>query len=129
MAGTFSVEWLPDGVLLQRRTGMLTVEQAREYVAAVEQAVANRPSPWGAVVDTRSAGAQSEEVQLIIQGLIQFVVSKDVKRVALVSTSAVTGMQQRRNTTSPGMHDPATVGFFSDFDEAVADVRRLLVGG
>jgi hypothetical protein len=127
MTGTFSVEWLSDGVLLQRRTGMLTVEQANDYVAAVELAIASRPSPWGAVVDTRSASPQTEEVQSIIQGLIQFVVASDVKRVALVSTSVVTGLQQRRITTGPGMHDPATVGFFTDFDEAVADVRSLLL--
>jgi hypothetical protein len=127
MAGTFNVEWLPGGVLLQRRTGMLTPEQARDYVAAVELAVASRPTPWGSVVDTRNATAQSEEVQSIIQDLIQFVVSHDVKRVALVSTSVVTGLQQRRITIGPGMHDPSTVGFFTDYDEAVADVRRLLI--
>lgn len=126
MSGTFAVEWLPGGILLQRRTGQLTVEQAHDYAAAVEQALVGRPSPWGAVVDAREAGAQTEEVQSIIQGLIQLVESQGVKRVAMVSTSVVTGLQQRRITTAPGMHDPASVGFFSNFEEAVEDVRKAL---
>jgi hypothetical protein len=122
MAGTFSVEWLPGGVLLQRRTGLLTPDQAKAYVAAVEQAVQNAPARWGAVVDTREALAQTDEVQQVIQRLIQFVITKNVERVAVVSTSAITGNQQRRITTAPGMHDPSTVTFHGDYDEAL-DVR------
>lgn len=128
MAGSFVVEWLPDGILLQRRTGRFTVAEARDYVAAVEAAIASRPSPWGVVVDGREAAVQTEEVQAIIQDLIQYVVAHGVQRVAMVSTSVVTGMQQRRITTAPGMHDPSTVGFFTDFDEALADVRAALLG-
>ena len=126
MAGTFEVEWLPGGILLQRRAGLFTVEQARAYVAAVEKAVKAAPPAWGAVIDTRSAPAQTEDVQEIIQRLIQFVVAKKVQRIALVSTSVVTGLQQRRITTAPGMHDPSTVAFYSDFDEALAAVRSAL---
>jgi hypothetical protein len=122
MAGTFSIEWLPGGVLLQRRAGLLTTEQAEAYVAAVKKAIQNAPARWGAVVDTREAVAQTDEVQRIIQGLIQFVVTKNVKLVAIVSTSAITGIQQRRITTAPGMHDPSTLRFHSDYDEALADV-------
>ena len=128
MPGTFTVEWLPGGVLLQRRTGQLTVDQAHEYAAAVEHALDSRPSPWGAVVDGTDAGAQTEEVQAIIQDLIQVVVSRDVKRVAMVSSKVVVGLQQRRITTAPGMHDDSTVTFFSDVDAAVADVRSALAG-
>jgi hypothetical protein len=128
MPGTFAVEWLPGGILLQRRTGVLTVDQANEYAAAVELALASRPSPWGAVVDGRGASAQIDEVQTVIQSLIHFVMSRDVRRVAMVSTSVVTGLQQRRITLGPGLHDASTVGFFTDFDEAVADVRSALAG-
>jgi hypothetical protein len=79
------------------------------------------------VVDGRDAGVQVEQVQDIIQQIIQFVVSQGVSRVAMVvASSAVTGMQQRRLTTSPGMHDAETIGFFTDFDEAVADVTQAL---
>jgi hypothetical protein len=127
MAGTFSVEWMPGGVLLQRRTGLLTAEQANGYVDAVKEAVKTAPARWGAVVDAREAVAQNEDVQAIIQSLIQYVVSKNVKRVAIVTTSAVTGIQQKRITTAPGMHDPSTVAFYSDFDAAVADVRKALM--
>ncbi len=127
MAGTFSVEWMPGGVLLQRRTGLLTAEQANGYVDAVKEAVKSAPARWGAVVDAREAVAQNEDVQAIIQSLIQYVVSKNVKRVAIVTTSAVTGIQQKRITTAPGMHDPSTVAFYSDFDAAVADVRKALM--
>lgn len=127
MAGTFSVEWMPGGVLLQRRTGLLTAEQANGYVAAVKEAVKTAPARWGAVVDAREAVAQNEDVQAIIQSLIQYVVSKNVKRVAIVTTSAVTGIQQKRITTAPGMHDPSTISFYSDFDAAVADVRKALM--
>lgn len=126
MAGTFSVEWLPGGVLLQRRSGLFTPDQANDYVAAVKLAVKDAPARWGAVVDARTAVAQTDEVQEIIQHLIQFVVSKNVKRVAIVSTSAVTGIQQKRITTAPGMHDPSTIAFYSDYDAAVADVRSAV---
>jgi len=126
MTGSFNVEWLPSGVLLQTRTGTLTVQQAEQYVAAVKLEVAKAPSPWGAVIDTRGAAAQSEEVQEVIQRLIKFVVANKVARIAMVSTSAITAMQQRRVTTAPGMHDPSTVSFHQDLDEAVADVRNAL---
>ncbi len=126
MTGSFNVQWLPGGVLLQTRTGSLTVQQAEQYAAAVKSEVSKAPSPWGAVVDTRGAAAQSEEVQEVIQGLIKFVVAANVARIAMVSTSAITAMQQRRVTTAPGMHDPSTVSFHQDLDEAVAEVRNAL---
>jgi hypothetical protein len=126
MTGSFNVEWLPGGVLLQTRTGTLTVQQAEQYVAAVKLEVSKAPSPWGAVIDTRGAAAQSEEVQEVIQRLIKFVVANKVARIAMVSTSAITAMQQRRVTTAPGMHDPSTVSFHQDLDEAVAEVRNDL---
>jgi|SRR5450631_416978 len=123
MAGSFKVEWLPGGVLLQTRTGSLTVEQAEQYIAAAKLAIAKAPGRWGAVVDTRGAPAQSEEVQELIQSLIKFVVANKVVRIAMVSTSVITTMQQRRVTTAPGMHDPSTVSFHQDLDEAIAQVR------
>lgn len=126
MTGSFKVEWLDGGILLQTRTGTLTVEQAEQYVAAVKREVSKAPSPWGAVIDTRGAPAQSEEVQAVIQGLIKFVVASKVARIATVSTSAITAMQQRRVTTAPGMHDPSTVSFHHDLDAAVAEVRNAL---
>jgi hypothetical protein len=126
MTGSFNVEWLPGGVLLQTRTGTLTVAQAEQYVAAVKLEVAKAPSTWGAVIDTRGAAAQSEEVQEVIQRLIKFVVAHRVARIAMVSTSAITAMQQRRVTTAPGMHDPSTVSFHQDLDEAVTEVRTAL---
>lgn len=126
MTGAFDVEWLPGGILLQTRTGTLTVQQAEQYVAAVKLEVSKAPSPWGAVIDTRGAPAQSEEVQVVIQRLIKFVVANKVARIAMVSTSVITGMQQRRVTTAPGMHDPSTVSFHQDLDEAVAEVRNAL---
>jgi hypothetical protein len=126
MAGTYTVEWLPGGVLLQRRTGLFTLEEANGYVAAVKAAVRSAPVPWGAVVDAREAVAQNEDVQAVIQGLIQYVVSKNVRRVAIVTKSALTGIQQKRITVAPGMHDPNTVGFHHDYDAALADVRAAL---
>jgi hypothetical protein len=126
MPGSFNVEWLPGGVLLQTRTGTLTVAQAEQYVAAAKLEIAKAPARWGAVIDTRAAGAQSEEVQEVIQRLIKFVVANKVVRIAMVSTSAITTMQQRRVTTAPGMHDPSTVAFHQDLDEAIADVRNAL---
>ena len=126
MAGSFNVEWLPGGVLLQTRTGLLTVQEAEQYVAAVKREIAKAPSPWGAVVDTRNAAAQSPEVQEVIQDLIRFVVAAKVKRIAMVSTSAITALQQRRVTTAPGMHDPSTVSFHQDLDAAIKEVRDAL---
>ena len=126
MAGSFTIEWLPGGILLQTRTGSLTVEQAEQYIAAAKLEVAKAPTPWGAVVDTRGAPPQSEDVQELIQGLIKFVVAHKVVRIAMVSTSVITTMQQRRVTTAPGMHDPSTVTFHQDLDEAIAEVRSAL---
>lgn len=126
MAGTFSVEWLPGGILLQRRGGLFTVDEANRYVAAVKDAVGSAPPRWCALVDARDAVAQTDEVQAIIQGLIQFVVSKNVTRVAIVTKSALAGIQQRRITTAPGMHDPKTVGFHENYDAAMAELRAEL---
>ncbi|HEY5202335.1 MAG TPA: hypothetical protein VIJ31_15660 [Acidothermaceae bacterium] len=55
-----------------------------------------------------------------------FVVANKVARIAMVSTSAITAMQQRRVTTAPGMHDPSTVSFHQDLDEAVAEGRNAV---
>ena len=126
MAGSFKVEWLPGGVLLQTRSGSLTVEEAEQYIAAAKREIAKAPGRWGAVVDTRGAPAQSEEVQELIRGLIKFVEANKVVRIAMVSTSVITTMQQRRVTTAPGMHDPSTVSFHQDLDEAIADVRSAV---
>jgi hypothetical protein len=126
MSGSFKIEWLLGGILLQTRSGSLTVEQAQQYVDAAKREIAKAPRPWGAVVDARGAPAQSEEVQALIQGLIRYVVANNVSRIAMVSTSAITTMQQRRVTTAPGMHDPSTVSFHQDLDEAVAAVRAAL---
>lgn len=128
MAGTFTVEWLPGGILLQRRGGLFSVDEANRYVAAVKAAIRSAPPKWGAVVDAREAVAQTDEVQAIIQGLIQYVVSKNVTRVAIVTKSALAGIQQRRITTAPGMHDPKTIGFHEDYDAALAEVRAALNG-
>jgi hypothetical protein len=126
MAGSFTIEWLAGGILLQTRTGSLTVQQAEQYIAAAKLEIAKAPAPWGAVVDTRGAPPQSEDVQELIQGLIKFVVAHKVVRIAMVSTSVITTMQQRRVTTAPGMHDPSTVSFHQDLDEAIAEVRSAL---
>ena len=128
MAGSYSVEWRTGGVLLQRRTGLLTAEDARGYAAAVKAALRSVPPSWGAVVDIRDAIAQTEEVQAIIQDLIRYVVSKKVCRIAFVTKSALTGIQQRRMTTAPGMHDPSTVAFYQDLNEAMDDVRAAVAG-
>lgn len=128
MAGTYKVEWLPGGVLLQRRSGLFTADEANSYVAAVKAAVRSAPPRWGAVVDARDAVAQNDDVQAIIQGLIQYVVSKNVCRVAIVTKSAMTALQQKRITIAPGMHDPSTVGFHDDYDAALAEVRAAVAG-
>jgi hypothetical protein len=126
MSGTFQIEWLPGGVLLQTRAGLFSVEEAEAYVAAVDRAMASAPSPWGAVVDARGAPAQTEQVQAIIQRLIKLVDAKQARQIAIVVTSAITRIQQQRITTEPGMHDPSKVSFHHDLDEAVAQVRTVL---
>jgi hypothetical protein len=128
MAGAYKVEWLPGGVLLQRRSGLFSIDEANGYVAAVKDAVRSAPARWGAVVDAREAVAQTEDVQSVIQGLIQYVVAKHVCRVAIVTKSAMTTLQQKRITVAPGMHDPATVGFHDDYDTALAEVRAAVQG-
>ena len=126
MPGSFKVEWLPGGVLLQTRTGSLTVEQAERYVAAAKHEIARAPGRWGAVVDTRGAPPQSEEVQKLIRGLIKFVEANKVVRIA-------NGIDERHHhdATPPGhdstrMHDPSTVSFHQDLDEAIAAVRSAV---
>jgi hypothetical protein len=129
MAGTFDVSWQPGGVLLQKRTGLLTVQEATAYVAAVMKAIETAPARWGAVVDMRDSTPQTEEVQEIVKDLIRYVESKGVCRVALVSSSAITGMQHRRIASSPGMHDASAVTFHQNYDEAMTDVRNAVAAG
>lgn len=126
MAGSFSVEWVPGNVLLQRRSGMLTLDEAKSYVAAVKDATKQTPARWAAVVDARDAVAQTDEVQAIIQELIKYVVSKGVNRVAIVATSTITHLQEKRITTAPGMHDPSTIAFYTDYNSALADMQAAV---
>ncbi len=128
MAGTFTVEWLPGGILLQRRGGLFTVDEAKSYAAAAKAAIKNAPPRWCALVDAREAVAQTDEVQAVIQDLIKYVVANNVTRVAIITKSALTGIQQKRITTAPGMHDPKTIGFHHDYDEALAELRAALNG-
>jgi hypothetical protein len=126
VAATYTVEWFQPGILLLRRTGLMSVDEASEYAATAARMVATAPVRWGAVVDVRGAVAQTDEVQQIIQRIIQAFVSKNVARIAMVSSSAITEMQQRRVATEPGMHDPKTLALYRDFDEAVADVKAAI---
>src|SRR5450432_538323 len=126
VAATFTVEWLQPGILLLRRTGLLSVDEANQYAATATRLLQTAPARWGAVVDVRGATAQTEQVQAIVQRIIQTFVSKNVARMAMVSSSTITEMQQRRVATAPGMHDPKTLAFFGDFDAAVADVQSAI---
>jgi hypothetical protein len=126
VAGTYTVEWFQPGILLLRRTGLMSVDEASEYAATAARMVTTAPARWGAVVDVRGAVAQTDEVQHIVQRIIQAFVSKNVARIAMVSSSAITEMQQRRVAIAPGMHDPKTLAFYRDFDEAVADVKTTI---
>lgn len=128
MAGTFNVEWLPGGILLQRRGGLFTVDEAKSYAAAARAAIQKAPPRWCALVDAREAVAQTDEVQAVIQDLIKYVVANNVTRVAIVTKSALTGIQQKRITTAPGMHDPKTIGFHHDYDAALEELRAALTG-
>jgi F0F1-type ATP synthase gamma subunit len=104
----------------------MSVDEASDYAATAARMVTTAPARWGAVVDVRGAVAQTEEVQQIIQRIIQAFVSNDVARIAMVSNSTITEMQQRRVATQPGMHDPKTLAFYRDFDQAVVDVRTAI---
>jgi transcriptional regulator GlxA family with amidase domain len=126
VAATYTVEWLQPGILLLRRTGLMSVDEASEYAATAARMATTAPARWGAVVDVRGAVAQTDEVQQIIQRIIQAFVSKNVARIAMVSSSAITEMQQRRVATGPGMHDPKTLALYRDFDQAVADVKTAI---
>ena len=126
MPATYTVEWFQPGILLLRRSGLMPVDEANDYAATAARLTQTASARWGAVVDVRGASAQTEQVQAIVQRIIQAFVSKNVARMAMVSSSTITEMQQRRVATAPGMHDPSTLAFFSDFDAAVADVRSAI---
>ncbi len=77
MAATYTVEWIQPGILLLRRTGLMSVDEASEYAATAARMVTTAPARWGAVVDVRGAVAQTDEVQQIVQRIIQaFVVEE-----------------------------------------------------
>jgi hypothetical protein len=126
VAAIYTVEWFQPGILLLRRSGLMSVDDANDYAATAARLVQTAPARWGAVVDVRGASAQTEQVQAIVQRIIQAFVSRNVARMAMVSSSTITEMQQRRVATAPGMHDPKTLAFFNDFDAAVADVRSAI---
>jgi len=50
-----------------------------------------------------------------------------MRRIAIVGNSALTQMQQKRITTGPGLHDKDKIAFHTDMDEAIRDVKRVLV--
>jgi hypothetical protein len=128
MSDTYQVEWLSGGILLQRRSGVLAIDDAKKYVAAIKAAIASAPERWGILVDTRAARAQTEEVQHVIQEQIRYATSHHVAWVAVVTSGAITHLQQRRITTEPGMHDPSSISFHSDYTEALNAVQRAVSG-
>ncbi len=127
MAGTFEVAWLPGGILLLRRSGMLTVDEANAYVAAALAALEKTPARWAAIVDLRRSVAQTDDVQTLVQDLVKQVASKNPQRMAVVSGSAITTIQERRITIGPGLHDPSTVVFHDDYDAALAELKKLVL--
>jgi hypothetical protein len=127
MAGSFEVKWLAGGILLLRRSGLFTLDEARAYVTAAEKELTKTPVRWGAIVDLRQAIAQTDEVQELVQGLVRKVAAKGPLRMAVVTTSTITTIQERRITIGPGLHDAATTDFFDDYDTALQAMRKAVM--
>lgn len=127
MSASFEFAWRDDGILMVRRTGLMTLQDADDYLDATRRAHQDAPQVWGIVVDVRDAPPQTDAVQAKIQDVVQFHVAAGVRRVAIVGKSVVTQMQQKRITTGPGLHAQDKIGFYTDLDEAISDVKAALV--
>jgi hypothetical protein len=123
MSGTFDVEWQPDGVLLLRRTGLLSLDEGIAYAAAAKKAIRAAPADWAILVDLRDAGA-GDEVRAQIGSIVQYSVKHNVRQIAVVTMTAAEGIQQRRISTAPNLVDSSVIAFYTDVDEARAALRR-----
>lgn len=127
MPEPYEVEWAAIDVLVIRRRGFLTLEQAEAYFAEVKREIRKAPIRWGLVVDTSESAAQGEEVTAVLQEQMEYTASSSARRVSVVTGRAVASMQTKRlNATAK--YAPDVISFHESFKEAYADVRRFLDG-
>ncbi|MDX6256437.1 MAG: hypothetical protein QOJ11_2771 [Frankiales bacterium] len=126
MAASFEWSWVDDAILLVRRTGLMSVQEAEQLLKATEEATAAAPAVWGMVVDVRDAPPQADAVQSKLRDVVAMHVERGVSRVAIVTRGTVTGMQMKRMASEPGMFEVSRVVYFNDLDEAMADMRQAL---
>lgn len=127
MPASFEFSWRDDGILMVKRSGFMTLEEADEYLEATRKAAESAPAMWGIVVDVRDAPPQRGDVQAKIQDVAAFhAAQRGMRRIAVVGSSVLTQMQQKRITTGPGLHDKSKIAFHTDIDEAIRDVKAAL---
>lgn len=125
MSSTFEFNWRDDGILVVKRTGLMTPADADAYFEATRKAQEQAPPVWGMVVDVREAPPQNEQVQAKLQEVVKFHVANGVRKVAIVGKSVVTTMQSKRILTGEGLHNE--IDFYTDMDQAIEDVKKALV--
>lgn len=123
---SYDIAWAAEDILVIRRRGYLTIDQANDYFAESKQAMDDAPSTtWGLVVDASDAVPQSEAVTAVLQEQMNYTAQSGARRVAIVTGRVVNTMQLKRLNASAGWA-PDALSFHQSYDEAYADVQQAL---
>jgi hypothetical protein len=125
MSEPYEIAWATDNILVLRRRGFMSVDQAKSYFAAAKRAFDGAPEKWGLVVDTAEAATQSEEATAVLQEQMSYTASSRARRIAIVTGRTVPSMQTKRLNASAGFA-PDAVTYHQFYDDAYADVERAL---
>jgi hypothetical protein len=127
MSEFYEIAWATETILVMRRRGYLSIEQASKYFADAMRAIDEAPETWGMVVDTREAVAQSEDVTAVLQEQMNYTARSGACRIAVVTGSTVASMQTKRLNAIAG-YAPDAITFHQSYEDALADVQRAVTG-
>jgi hypothetical protein len=125
MPDPYEIAWTTGNILVMRRHGYMSIEQANKYFADAKRAIGKARGTWGLVVDTTDAATQSEDVIAVLQEQMNYTAKSGARRTAIVTGKVVASMQTRRLNAMAG-YAPGAITFHESYDEAYADVQRAL---
>jgi hypothetical protein len=125
MPEPYDITWAAEDILVIRRRGFMTLDQANKYFLEAKHAMDEAPSHWGLVVDTSEAVAQKEDVSAVLQEQMNYTATAGASRVAIVTGRVVGTMQVKRLNAGAGWA-PDVLSFHDSYDAALADVKQAL---
>jgi hypothetical protein len=126
MTGTFTVEWLPDNILLAKRTGVLSASTIVQYVSAVEEAAKAAPRQrWGVLIDL-SGGAPHLEDDTKTRDIAAALLERGTSQIAVVTLNAIIGLHYRRMAAQLQWPDSCVLTFFTDTAAAISVLKTAL---